>query len=71
VEEYFCNHGVNTAQSLKFWAIEGRVDGTLNSTKSPTVLANKTVERMHHYHGQPGGVFSGHEQIGGIEPNKP
>eukprot|EP01052_Picozoa_sp_SAG31_P040528 SAG31_NODE_5890_length_2272_cov_1.184998_3_plen_189_part_00 len=57
--EYFCNHGVNVAQSLKFWAIEGRVAGALNSSESPAVLANKTVERMHRCHGQPGGVFSG------------
>ena len=72
VEEYFCNHGVNTAQSLKFWAIEGRVPGALNASlkKSAAVLANETVERMHRCHGQPGGVFSGHETIGGIEPNR-
>ncbi len=25
---------------------------------------------MHYCHGQPGGVFSGHETIGGIEPNR-
>eukprot|EP01052_Picozoa_sp_SAG31_P002119 SAG31_NODE_71_length_28115_cov_4.128105_19_plen_56_part_00 len=25
---------------------------------------------MHECHGQPGGVFSGHEEIGGIEPNR-
>ena len=70
VEEYFCNHGVNVAQSLKFWAIEGRVAGALNTSEDAAVLANKTVERMHRCHGQPGGVFSGHEQIGGIEPNR-
>ena len=71
-EEYFCNHGVNTAQSLKFWAIEGRVAGALNASKfrDPGALANRTVQRMHRCHGQPGGVFSGHEQIGGIEPNR-
>lgn len=34
------------------------------------MLANATVERMHKCHGQPGGVFSGHETIGGIEPNR-
>jgi hypothetical protein len=66
---YFCNHGVNTAQSLKFWAIEGRVAGALNSSadkgQSAAELANATVERMHFCHGQPGGVFSGHETIGG------
>ena len=68
---YFCNHGVNTAQSLKFWAIEGRVAGALNSSadkgQSAAELANATVERMHFCHGQPGGVFSGHETIGGAK----
>jgi hypothetical protein len=65
--------GVNVAQSLKFWAVEGRVEGALNnhtSVDTPAQLANKTIARMHHCHGQPGGVFSGHEQIGGIEPNR-
>ena len=38
----------------------------MNSSEDAGVLANKTVERMHRCHGQPGGVFSGHETIGGI-----
>eukprot|EP01047_Picozoa_sp_COSAG01_P089984 COSAG01_NODE_21942_length_878_cov_1.383825_2_plen_51_part_01 len=49
--------GVNVAQSLKFWAVEGRVEGALNnhtSVDSPAQLANKTIARMHHCHGQPG-----------------
>jgi len=63
VEEYFCEHGVNVAQSIKVWSTDYR----LGSTGSATAKANSmtSLKRLEHCHGQPGSVLSAHEVIDG------
>lgn len=64
--EYFCEHGVNVAQSLKFWALDWRLSRSSNAS----VDAQNGFQRMDFCHGQPGAVFSAHEVSDGIEPNR-
>jgi hypothetical protein len=64
--QYFCEHGVNVAQSLKFWALDWRFSRNPNAS----VDALRGLQRMDYCHGQPGAVFSAHEVSDGIEPNR-
>ena len=65
-EEYFCEHGVNVAQSLKVWAVDYRT----SKDKGLGGASWDSLRRMDRCHGQPGSVFSAHEVLDGTEPNR-
>merc|ERR1712178_167170 len=60
-----CQHGVNIAQSFLAFGVDYRV----TSNPHARIAAQQAVKRLDFCHGQPGGVWSAHEELGGIEPN--
>jgi hypothetical protein len=57
-EQYFCEHGVNVAQSLKVWGVLARKSASQHVFLADSLAA---VHRLDECHGQPGSVFSAHE----------
>eukprot|EP00927_Polykrikos_kofoidii_P068291 TRINITY_DN6364_c0_g1_i1.p1 TRINITY_DN6364_c0_g1~~TRINITY_DN6364_c0_g1_i1.p1 ORF type:complete len:692 (+),score=87.96 TRINITY_DN6364_c0_g1_i1:81-2156(+) len=62
---YFCQHGVNIPQSFTAFSVTYRLTGNT----SEGFAAKRATEKLDYCHGQPGGVWSAHEVLGGIEPN--
>lgn len=63
--EYFCEHGVNVAQSLHIWGLDYRL-----GDQGAADRAEKGLRRLDYCHGQPGSIFSAHEVMDGIDTNR-
>lgn len=63
--KYFCQHGVNVPQSFTTFGVIHRLTGN----QSMANAAKRAAAKLDYCHGQPGGVWSAHEELGGIQPN--
>lgn len=63
--QYICEHGVNVAQSQLVWGLDYR----LGDTDAPDT-AQAVLRRLDYCHGQPGAIFSAHEVLDGVAPNR-